>query len=279
MSRPFLGSDAVAQGRVTAHSLRTHHDALYPNVYLQRDIALTAALRAEAAWLWSRRRAIVAGNSAAALHRAKWVDAHRPAELIHTNRRPPRGIHTWADRIADDEIVEIRGMPTCTPARAALDIACRYPPDRAVAALDALAHTTRLDLTAVQKLMARYPGRRGLRGAPAILDLVDAGAESPRETWLRLVVIRAGYPRPQTQVRIRDRYGYEFARVDLGWTDRRIGMEYEGRHHQSDPLTYERDIHRLEELTHQGWTIIRVTAADTEDSVLIRLGNAWQRRV
>ena len=108
---------------------------------------------------------------------------------------------------------------------------------------------------------------------------MDAGAESPRETWLRLVAIRAGYPRPQTQVRIRDRYGYEFARVDLGWTDRLIGMEYEGRHHQSDPLTYERDIHRLEELTHQGWTIIRVTAADTEDSVLIRLGDAWQRRV
>lgn len=279
MGGPFIGSDAVARGALTAHQLRTRYDAVYPNIYLPRDVELTAGLRAEAAWLWSKRRAVVAGNSAAALHRARWVSARHPAELIHTNRRPPRGVHTWADRVEDGEIVVVRGIRICTPARAALDIACRYPLDRAVSAIDALANATRLDMVAVEKLIARYPGRRGLRTARAAIDLVDAGAESPRETWLRLLVIRAGYPRPHTQIRVRDRHHYEFARIDLGWADPKIGLEYEGRHHQTDRLTYERDIRRLEELSRLGWIIIRVTAADTTDSVLIRLNDAWARRM
>lgn len=263
---------------LTSHALRTRYQAVYPNVYTPRDVEPTAALRAEAAWLWSKRRAAVAGNSAAALHRAKWVDARRPAELIHTNRRPPAGIHTWSDSIDDDEIVVLRGMRVCVPARAALDIASRYPVDRAVAAIDALAHATKLDIVAVEKLMARYPGRRGIRKVSAAIALVDAGAESPRETWLRLIVIRAGYPRPQTQIRVLDRYDYEFARIDLGWEDLKIGLEYEGQHHRTDPVTYERDIRRLEELSRLDWIIIRVTSADTEDSVLIRLNHAWTRR-
>ena len=278
MGKPFVGSTAVADGTLSAHALRTRFAAIYPNIYLPRDDKLTAATRAEAAWLWSKRRGVVAGNSAAALHRAKWVEAHRPAELIYANRHPPRGIHTWSDRIAEDEILEIRGIPTSTPARAALDIAARYPLDRAVAAIDALANRTRLDMAAVEKLMARYPGRRGDRNVGPAIDLVDAGAQSPRETWLRLLVIGAGYPRPQTQIGVLDQYGYEFAHIDLGWADRKIGMEYEGKHHQSDPLTYERDIPRLERLIQLGWIILRITAADTDDSVLARLGPAWNSR-
>ncbi|MGK2868986.1 MAG: hypothetical protein ACSLFA_20515 [Mycobacterium sp.] len=275
----FVGWDSVAAGTLTGHALRTRHRPVYPSIYLCRDIELTAALRAEAAWLWSKKRAVIAGNSAAALHGAKWVDARRAAELIHHNRRPPVGIHVWSDEIDDDEIVHIGGMRVCTPARAAFDLARRYPLDRAVAAIDSLVNATRLDALDVEKLIAAHPGRRGTPAARKALTLVDGGAESPRETWLRLLVMRAGYPRPQTQIRVRDRYHYEFARIDLGWEDRKIGLEYEGRHHQTDRFTYERDIRRLDELSGLGWIILRVTAADTEDSALIRLADAWRRRV
>ncbi len=275
----FIGWDSVAAGTLTGHALRTRYRAVYPSIYLCRDIELTAALRAEAAWLWSKKRAVIAGNSAAALHGAKWADARRAAELIHHNRRPPVGIHVWSDEIDDDEIVHIGGMRVCTPARAAFDLARRYPLDRAVAAIDSLVNATRLDTLDVEKLIAAHPARRGIPAARKALTFVDGGAESPRETWLRLLVMRAGYPRPETQIRVRDRYNYEFARIDLGWEDRKIGLEYEGKHHQTDRFTYERDIRRLDELSGLGWIILRVTAADTEDSALIRLGDAWRRRV
>jgi hypothetical protein len=59
------------------------------------------------------------------------------------NRHPPSGIHTWSDQWADDETELIDGIMVTTPARTALDLACRYPLGRAVAAIDALAHATR----------------------------------------------------------------------------------------------------------------------------------------
>lgn len=276
MGDPFLGSEALASGALNSHTLRTRFTAVYPNVYV--DSALTASSRAQAAWLWSKRRAVIAGNSAAALHRTPWVGAHEPAELIHDNRHPPQGIRTFADHIEQDEIVEIRGMPVCSPVRAALDIGCRRPLDAAVAAIDALAHATHLEFVAVEKLAARYPGRRGLRNVRRALELVDAGAESPRETWLRLLIIRAGFPRPQTQITVRDEYGYPFARVDMGWENLKIGAEYDGGQHRVDPEVFARDIHRLEALANLGWVIVRVTKRDPERGIINRLNRAFARR-
>ena len=79
------------------------------------------------------RQGVVAGQSAAALHGAKWVDARRPAEMLWQNRRPPTGIHAWSDGFATDEVELIDGMRVTTPARTALDLACRYPLGKAVA--------------------------------------------------------------------------------------------------------------------------------------------------
>ena len=127
MGEPFIGSEAVAAGALTPYALRSKFVALYPDVYVPRGAGVTAGERARAAWLWSGRRGVVAGQSAAALHGAKWVDADRPAELLWPNRHPPRGIHTWSDQWADDEVEVTDLIRLSTPARTALDLACHYP--------------------------------------------------------------------------------------------------------------------------------------------------------
>ena len=73
-----------------------------PRDLLRHAIGLTPRERAQAAWLWSRRRAVIAGNSAAALLGAKWVDPALDAELIHDNRHPPAGIVVHWD-VSDDK--------------------------------------------------------------------------------------------------------------------------------------------------------------------------------
>lgn len=103
-----------------------------------------------------------------------------------------------ADSIESDEICVVDGMQVTNPARTALDLACRYPVDSAVAAIDALARATRLKVADVESLADRYRGRHGIPKARTTLELVDGGAESPRETWLRLVLIRNEFPRPTT---------------------------------------------------------------------------------
>lgn len=278
MAQPFIGSEALAAGRLTPYQLRSRFVAVHPDVYLPRGVELNAALRAKAAWLWSRRRGVVAGSSAAALHGAKWVDDHAPAVLLYDYRRPPPGVVTWSDHLGDDEVQIVAGIPVTTPERTALDLACRLPTETAVAQIDALANATKLVPAHAALLAERRPGRRGIRRARVSLGLVDAGAESPRESWLRLLLIRAGFPRPQTQIPVYDRYGQLVAVVDMGWEEIRVGVDYEGEHHRLSSNRFNRDIRRQEALTELGWVDVRVTVEDCEGGIVARVARAWERQ-
>jgi very-short-patch-repair endonuclease len=275
---PFIGSEAVRSGALTAYRLRSRCIAIHPDVYVPTGTDLTATTRARAAWLWSRRRGIVAGHSASALHGAKWVDHQAPAQLLYEHRRPPAGIRTWSDQIAEDELQLVSGVPTTTPARTAFDIACRNSVGNAVAAVDALARATRFNVADAQVLANRYKGHRNVRRARRALTLINAGAESPRETWLRLLLIDAGYPRPQTQIPVYGEYGELVALLDLGWEDVKIALEYEGDHHRTDRRQFHRDIARYEALPDLGWITVRVTAEDMPGGILRRVAAAWSRR-
>jgi hypothetical protein len=233
MHDPFVGSEALAAGFLTRYELRSRYVALHKDVYLPKDAELTAVLRAQACWLRSRRRGVLAGFSASALHGGRWIDAARPAAIIDTNRRREAGVQVWEERINDDEIAVVDGMRITTPARTALDFGRRYPLGVAVAAVDALAQATELKLADVELLIDRYTGRRGIKAARAALELVDGGAQSPKETWLRLLLIKAGFPRPQTQIAVRNEWGWAEAYLDMGWEDIKVGVEYEGGQHQT----------------------------------------------
>jgi very-short-patch-repair endonuclease len=278
MTEPFIGSDAIASGSLTLYALRNRFVPIHRNIFIPRDAEVTAVVRAKAAWLWSQRRGVIAGRSASALHGAKWVDANRPAEIIYQNRHAPAVIRAWSDRIEDDEQVLLGGVKVTTSARTALDVACRYPVVKAVATIDSLARATDLKMADVDLLAERYKGRRGIRRAHIALSLVDAGAESPRETWLRLLLIRAGFPRPQTQVPVYDEYGQLVAVLDMGWEQLKLAVEYDGDHHRTDRRQFNKDIRRGEALTELGWIDVRVTAEDTEGGVIARVSAAWDRR-
>ncbi|ATA27671.1 hypothetical protein MLM_0785 [Mycobacterium lepraemurium] len=247
---------------MTPYALRSRFVRVHPDVYVPAGTALSAGLRARSTWLWSRRRGVVAGRSAAALYGTKWIDDRAPAQLLYPYRRPPDGIQTWSDRLVGDEIQTIAGIPMTTPARTALDIACRSPVDKAVAAMDALARATELKVLEIELLADRYRGRRGISRARNVLPLVDAGAESPRETWLRLLLVRAGFPRPRRQLPVRQ-YGALIACLDMGWEDIKLAVEYDGGQHRTDRRQFTKDIRRAETLAELGWTVVRVTAEDT----------------
>lgn len=277
MATPFIGREALDSGRVTRHQLRSRFHTVYPGVYFTAGAQLTARDRAVAAWLWSKRRGILAGRSAAAMHGTKWIDPKRPAEMLFGNRHPPRSLRTWADAIGDDEIVMVEGIPVTTPARTAFDMARRFPLDPAVTAIDALANATRLTKDDLGLIANRYQGARGLSRARKVLELVDPGAESPKETWLRLLVIRHGFPPPQTQIPVYNEYGVLVAVLDMGWEHLKLALDYEGEHHRN-PVRFNQDIRRHDEVRELAWTDIRVTSRDTEAVIIHRLTTEWNRR-
>ncbi len=141
--------------------LQRNHTRISRDVYIDTGAEVTAATRARAGWLWSRRSAVIAGRSAAAIHGSEWVDPDAPVELIYDNRHRLAGLRIFGDRLGDDEVLMLDGMPVTTPARTALDIGCRDSRVEATAAIDALIRATGLDPAEANMLARRYPRRRG----------------------------------------------------------------------------------------------------------------------
>lgn len=270
----FLGSEVLTCGALSRHQLRSRYRAVFPNVYFAKDLEPSLVQRIGAAWLWSNRQGVIAGAAAAALHGARWIPDGVPVELIHPNTHPPRGVLTRRDRLVDGETQLMDSRLVTTVERTAFDIGRRGAVRSSVARLDALARATGFKAEDVLDVAKRHPGSPGLRRLETALELVDAGAQSPRESYLRLLLIDAGLPRPQTQIPVLDADGIPFAYLDLGWEEYLVAVEYDGDQHRVDQRQFRRDIDRLEMLQRMGWVVIRVVAEHRPADILRRVRDA-----
>lgn len=275
MQRVFIGIEAVAAGEVTKYQLRAHCRRIFPDVYTCAGGELGVRDRAAAAILWSRRRAVVTGLTASALHGAKWVDVSAPIELNCSNNKAPSGIISRAETLVDDEVHPLLGLPVTTLPRTAFDLARRGTVSQAVARVDALANATRLDTDAVLDLLPRHSNVSGIRRVPKVLGLADSGSQSPRETWLRLLLIAAGFPRPETQIPVLRDDGRSYYFLDMGWRDVMVAIEYDGEQHRLDRSIYRNDRTRSEYIADVGWRRIRVVAGDRTAEIVERTRRAW----
>lgn len=257
---PFLGRQAVRRGDISEYQLEKDYRAVYRNVYVPKQQPLSALTRARAAWLWSGGRATLTGLSAAAVLGTKWLDPESPAELIRVNRHVPPGIVVRSYELDRREVRVANGIRITTPERTAFDIGRTMPQDRAVPVLDALANATHFTILDVVALAESKPGIRGVRRLRAALRLVDGGAESPQESRLRLLLVRAGLPPPETQIPFVDQYGVTRIRVDMGWRAWKVAVEYDGVQHWSDRYQRSWDIDRVAMLEALGWVVVRVSA-------------------
>jgi hypothetical protein len=177
MREVVVGSES---GR-TRHELSRGYARVLPDVYAigRRDLSLRD--RTVAAWLWSKRRGVIAGAAASALHGAQWVDATEPIELIAGSARRHPGLLVRNETLAPDEVTKVAGIPVTTLTRTAFDLARHLPRDDAVARRDALKYAAPYSVKDVMRYAQRYPGARGLKSLRTVLPLVDGGAASPRE--------------------------------------------------------------------------------------------------
>jgi hypothetical protein len=257
---PFLAAEALAANELTFRELRRFHRAVYPGVWVPRGAELSAAHRARAAWLWSGREGVVAGLSAASMLGTKWIEPDSPADLIHTNRRPPALITVHTDTLCPGEIQSLAGLPVTTAARTAFDLGRRHNLAQGVERIDALMNATDVKVADIEAVMARHRRVRGLRQLRATLALVDGGAESPYESMTRLLLVQAGFPALQTQIEVRDEFAAVFARIDMGWPQWRVGVDFEGAHHWTDPKQRSWDVERYARLPELGWIDVRLTS-------------------
>jgi hypothetical protein len=266
MVEVILGGEAVAAGVVTRHSLRTSYRLVYRGVYAANGGELTLRDRAIAAWLATRRKGVIAGVAASALHGASWVDATQPIEVAGVKCTPQDGLVPRTERIADDETTLLSGLPVTTVARTAFDVARHLDRPCALARLDAMMWARPFSVDDVRELAKRYPRAPGSRQLRELLPLVDGGAASPWQSRNRLALVDAGFPRPQTQVAVL--VGAQpVAYLDIAWPEHRVAVEHGPK-----------DVARQRMLEALGWLVMRVDTHDRSERWLPAVESALASR-
>lgn len=92
---------------------------------------------------------------------------------------------------------------------------------------------------------------------------VRIGADSPRETLLRLAFVRAGLPEPELNVPLVGTDGRRRHSPDFLWPQFRVCVEYEGMHH-NEKKQIERDIERSRRVRAAGWVEVRLFSKDVK---------------
>lgn len=124
----------------------------------------------------------------------------------------------------------------------------------------------RTPLCSLDDLAVAGVAHRGKRGAKALawaLERVRIGAQSPRESLLRLALVDRGLPEPAVQPPIATSAGIRHP--DLGYVDERVLIEYQGDHHRTDPAQWREDLRRQELFEDAGYRVIAVTIDDFAD--------------
>ena len=277
MGEVFLGREAMGDG-LSRHDLRRWYRPLFRGVHISKWTTPTLADRALGAWLTSDRTGVIAGVAASALHGAAFVDDTEPIEILINDRRRQPGLIVRMDRIANDEIVSVGDLPVTTAARTGFDLGRYQKRYAAIGRLDALMRAAPFSADEVIALMQRYGPVRGVRQLRELLPLVDAGAESLRESQLRLLLIDNGFPTPETQIPVFDSGVDPFAFLDMGWRHLKLGVEYDGDQHRTDRKRYVMDVKRHPRVAKRGWEVVRIVKEDSKFEILATLYEAWLRR-
>jgi len=167
------------------------------------------------------------------------------------------------------------------PAQAWFQIACRVHITDLVVAVDSLLrrqHTLAVR-SEMELIVARFPGRRGVRRAHQALAMACAGVDSPMETRLRLAMISAGLPPPVVNFEVVLANGHHYF-LDMAYPDVKLAVEYDGAVHVANRRQMEADQTRRRELEDAGWRILTVTAADFTnlDGVMASIRRALVQR-
>jgi hypothetical protein len=110
----------------------------------------------------------------------------------------------------------------------------------------------------VKREAAAHRHERGARRIGAALPQLRPRTDSARETMLRLILERAGFPEPAINGEILNSFGAVIAHGDLVYRRYRTIVEYDGGHHRTDERQFTIDIERLDQLAEERWRVIRV---------------------
>jgi very-short-patch-repair endonuclease len=235
---------------------------LHLGVYAVGHTRLRAQGRWMAAVLACGTGAVLSHTEAAALHDLRQIPSGR-INVTAPSRHNLPGIRAHYVRAIDPQDATIvDGIPATTLARTYLDMAVLLSHGRLIDLLEASQRQNKLDVSAIDAVIARNSGRHGirpLRRAVAELDDDAPLLQSPREREFRDLVRAHSLPAPQYNVYV------EGELVDAVWFDHRLIVEVDGWGFHRSKRSFAADRRRDRMLVRAGWRVVRFTGDDVHD--------------
>lgn len=204
------------------------------------------------------------------------VLSHRDAAALDGLRRPgsgdidvtaPRrhniaGIRCHASPNLDPrDVTAIDGIPVTTLERTLLDVAEVLSPRMFAAALEQAQRDDRLDGRRIAAMIARHPGRHGIRPLQAAMDaLLEDIPWTQSELERRFLAFTTTHTLPTP---LFNQY-VEGELVDVFWPERRVVVEVDGWRTHKTRRAFETDRARDAKLVAAGYWVIRYTSRRIE---------------
>lgn len=260
VSSPFRRSDALATGVPVGLLRGPLFRSPFYGVRLAAELEQTMRMRAEAALLALPSGAVLSCHTSAGLRSLPvpaqaTVHADIPVGLRGSR---VRGVVT---HVRDVPAVRVQGLPVTPPPELFLELANYLSLSDLVIVGDALVRRGWIKLDALAAAVGAVTRRRGVLRARRAVQLVRPGVDSPMETLVRLLMVLAGLPCPETGYRVIVD-GHVIGWVDLALPAYNIVIEYDGDLHRTLKKKWRMDVATRDALRELGWTVIVLTWDD-----------------
>lgn len=202
------------------------------------------------------RPAVLSHHDAATLHDLRRVGSGQ-IHVTATSRHNIAGIHCHYVRALDaEDRVVVDGIPVTGVERTLLDLAEILSRQRLRTMLEQTQRQDKLNLEALDAVIARNRGRRGIKPlGEAMNELTDepAWTQSELEDRFRELVRNHDLPVPRTNVFV------EGELVDAVWPEHNVVVEVDGWKFHRSKRSFEDDRRRDAKLVVCGWRVVRFT--------------------
>lgn len=268
------GRDGPTRGQARGRNWRQTSRGLYVPSWVDAGVPEQRIL--ETAMLLPPGGAVT-GWAACRLHGGNFFDGRLPDGVteipvplsigLALHRKPHRGVTFHRDRLDDDEIEVLWGIPTTCAERAVFD-AMRFQGDVREAVVD-IDMASAAQITSISRLDAYADLRERWNGIPlarTALDLADEHSRSPNETRLRLIWrLDAGLPAPLVNQPVWSRQtGKLIGIADLLHLEAGMVGEFDGADHRG-AVRHSDDVDREGRFRHHGLEFFRVTGLNLQD--------------
>lgn len=191
------------------------------------------------------------------------VEVTIPRDLTVRTRA---GVRLRRADLPECDVVTRHSFRLTSAIRTVCELGSRADLVQSVVALDMALHAGLIDVSNLKEHTVLHAGKKGNKRLRRATGFTDGRSESPMETRLRMLLVKARLPRPCVQSELCDASGNFIGRADLYYPNRRLVIEYDGDNHRDRLLS---DIRRQNALVNAGYQVLRFAAADLRNPGLV----------